>query len=159
MLAPRPTPKLEDHPLSAVHDCLFNLFAATLHIGGLSSSRNLRTRHAVVTGTHYTWAAMYSVGKFYYKVIFSLSTYVRICDSTAEIRISINSASEHARRHISWKTQNWWWNMVRTRRTTFLHLLQNGTEQRYPTFLCCVSPVISSIKTPKSRRSKNAASS
>jgi hypothetical protein len=40
--------------LSAVHDCLFNLFAATLHIGGRSSIRNLRTRHAVVTGTHYT---------------------------------------------------------------------------------------------------------
>jgi len=31
MSAPRPTPKLEDHPLSAVHDCLFNIFAATLH--------------------------------------------------------------------------------------------------------------------------------
>jgi hypothetical protein len=53
LLAPRPTPKLEDHPLSAVNDCLFNLFAATLHIGGRSSLRNLRTRHAVVTGTHY----------------------------------------------------------------------------------------------------------
>ena len=49
LLAPRPTPKLEDHPLSAVHDCLFNLFAATLLIGGRSSIRNLRTRHAVVT--------------------------------------------------------------------------------------------------------------
>ena len=54
LLAPRSTPKLEYHPLSAVHDCLFNLFAATLHIGGRSSIRNLRTRHAVVTGTHYT---------------------------------------------------------------------------------------------------------
>jgi len=54
LLAPRPTPKLEDHPLSTVHDCLFNLFAATLHKGGRSSIRNLRTRHAVVTGTHYT---------------------------------------------------------------------------------------------------------
>jgi hypothetical protein len=31
LLAPRPTPKLEDHPLSAVRDCLFNVFAATLH--------------------------------------------------------------------------------------------------------------------------------
>jgi hypothetical protein len=30
LLAPRPTPKLEDHPLSAIRDCLFNLFAATL---------------------------------------------------------------------------------------------------------------------------------
>jgi hypothetical protein len=26
LLAPRPTPKLEDHPLSAVHGCLFNTF-------------------------------------------------------------------------------------------------------------------------------------
>jgi len=55
LLAPRPTPKLEDHPSSAARDCLFNLFAATLHIGGCSSIRNLRTRHAVVTGTHFTW--------------------------------------------------------------------------------------------------------
>ena len=52
LLAPRPTPKLEDHPSSAVRDCLFNLFAATLLIGGRSSIRNLRTHHAVVTGTH-----------------------------------------------------------------------------------------------------------
>jgi len=44
LLASRPTPKLEDHPLSAVRDCLFNIFAATLHIGGRSSIRNLRTR-------------------------------------------------------------------------------------------------------------------
>ena len=51
MLAPHPTPKLEDHPVSAVHDCLFNLFTATLHIGNCPSIRNLRTRLAVVTGT------------------------------------------------------------------------------------------------------------
>jgi hypothetical protein len=30
LLAQRPTTKLEDHPLSAVRDCLFNIFAATL---------------------------------------------------------------------------------------------------------------------------------
>jgi hypothetical protein len=30
LLAPCPTPKLEDHLLSAVRDCLFNIFAATL---------------------------------------------------------------------------------------------------------------------------------
>jgi hypothetical protein len=52
LLAPRPTPMLEDHLSSAVRDCLFNLFAVTLRIGGLSSIRNLRKRHAVVTGTH-----------------------------------------------------------------------------------------------------------
>jgi hypothetical protein len=52
LLAPRPTPKPEDNSFSAVRNCLFNIFAATLHIGGRSSIRNLRTRHAVVTGTH-----------------------------------------------------------------------------------------------------------
>jgi hypothetical protein len=31
LLAPRPTPRLENHPLSGVRDCLFNVFAATLH--------------------------------------------------------------------------------------------------------------------------------
>ena len=38
--------------MSAVRDCLLDLFAAALHIGGRSSIRNLRTRHAMVTGTH-----------------------------------------------------------------------------------------------------------
>jgi hypothetical protein len=52
LLAPRPTSKLEDHPLSAILGCLFNIYAATLHIGGRFSIRNLRMRHAVVTGTH-----------------------------------------------------------------------------------------------------------
>ena len=52
LLAPRLTPKLEDHLSSAVRDCLFNLFAATHLIGGRSSVRNLRTRHAVVTRIH-----------------------------------------------------------------------------------------------------------
>jgi hypothetical protein len=50
LLAPRPTPKLENHPSSIVRDFLLNIFATTLHIGGRSSIRNLRTRHAVVTG-------------------------------------------------------------------------------------------------------------
>jgi hypothetical protein len=52
LLAPRPTPKLEDHPLSAVRDCLFYIFAAALYPGGRSSIRTLRTHHAVVRGTH-----------------------------------------------------------------------------------------------------------
>jgi len=54
-LAPRPTPKLENHPSSAVHDCLFTIFAATLHIGGHSYIHNLRMRHAVVTGANLSW--------------------------------------------------------------------------------------------------------
>jgi hypothetical protein len=52
LLKLRPTLKLEDHHLSAVRDCLFSIFANTLHIGGRSSIFNLRTRHAVATGTH-----------------------------------------------------------------------------------------------------------
>jgi hypothetical protein len=34
LLAPLSTPKLEDHPLSTVRDCLFNIFAATSIPGG-----------------------------------------------------------------------------------------------------------------------------
>jgi hypothetical protein len=41
--------------LSVVRYCLFIIFAATLHIGGRSSIRNLRTRLAVVTGTRLSW--------------------------------------------------------------------------------------------------------
>jgi len=51
LLVSRPTPKLEVHPFSALRDCLFNILAATLHIGGRSSNRNLRKRYALVTGT------------------------------------------------------------------------------------------------------------
>jgi hypothetical protein len=32
LVAVGPIPKLEGHPFSAVRDCLFNMFAATLHI-------------------------------------------------------------------------------------------------------------------------------
>jgi hypothetical protein len=59
LLAPSPTPKLEDHPLSADRNCLFNISADTLHIGGRPSIRNLRTRHAVVTGTHWSQTPTY----------------------------------------------------------------------------------------------------
>ena len=45
--APRPTPKLEGHSLSAVRDCLFSIFVAIFHIGNRSSIRNLRTRRWV----------------------------------------------------------------------------------------------------------------
>jgi len=52
-LAVRPTSMLEGHPLSNVRDCLFNVLAATLHIGGRFSIWNLGTSHAAVTGTHH----------------------------------------------------------------------------------------------------------
>jgi len=52
LLAPRPIPKLEDHSGSAVRYCLFSIFAGILYIGGSSYIRILRTRHAMLTGTH-----------------------------------------------------------------------------------------------------------
>jgi hypothetical protein len=33
LLAPRPTPKLEDHPLSALSDCFYNIYAGILQSG------------------------------------------------------------------------------------------------------------------------------
>jgi len=50
-----PNPQTEVPPLSAVRDCLFSTLAATLR----SSIRNLRTRHAVVTGTHLSFFYRY----------------------------------------------------------------------------------------------------
>jgi hypothetical protein len=50
VVSPRPTPKLEGHPLSAVRDCLFNIFAATSqYLETVSPTRNLRTRHVDAT--------------------------------------------------------------------------------------------------------------
>jgi len=48
----RRTPKLEDHPLSVVRDCLFNISAANIHIGGRFSLRDLRTCHVVKRETN-----------------------------------------------------------------------------------------------------------
>jgi hypothetical protein len=48
LLAPRPTPQLKDHPSSAPRDCYLPYLEA------VTSIRNLRTRHAVVTGAHLT---------------------------------------------------------------------------------------------------------
>jgi hypothetical protein len=48
LFALRPTPKLENHPLSVVGDCLFNIIAAILHIAGLLSIP--RMRYAVMKG-------------------------------------------------------------------------------------------------------------
>ena len=87
LLAPRPTPKLEDHPSSAVRDCLFNLFTVTLHIGGLSSTRNLRTRHAVVTGTNLLFTAHAFKGKCNVSMYLKC-TLVRTWQVTSSVRQS-----------------------------------------------------------------------
>jgi hypothetical protein len=56
VVCPTPNPKLEDHPLSAVHDCLFNIFAATLHIWRPSPpSATWGRAMPWWQGTHLTW--------------------------------------------------------------------------------------------------------
>jgi hypothetical protein len=48
VVSPKPNP--EDHPLSFVRGCIFNILAATLHSWRPPSIRNLMMRHAAVTG-------------------------------------------------------------------------------------------------------------
>jgi hypothetical protein len=58
LLTPRPSPIPEDRPLSAVHDCLFHIFAATLHIwtqSPLTASR----RRAMQRWEEVTWHGKY----------------------------------------------------------------------------------------------------
>jgi hypothetical protein len=44
-----PNPEVENHPLSTVSDCLFNIFAATLHIYRPHLHHNVRKCHTMVT--------------------------------------------------------------------------------------------------------------
>jgi hypothetical protein len=64
LLAPCPTPKLEEHSLSAVCDCLFNIFAAKLHIWRPSPpSRTWGRAMLWWQGTHLTWVQWNTVTK------------------------------------------------------------------------------------------------
>ena len=72
-----PPPQLEDHPLSAVRDCLFTIFAANLHIGGRSSIRNLRTRHVEETQNNlsHTYIPTYLFHYCYYVTTIIIVTF------------------------------------------------------------------------------------
>ena len=47
--------KLQEYLFSAIWDCLFNLFAVTLHVGGRSSICQPRTRYVRLKGTRLSW--------------------------------------------------------------------------------------------------------
>jgi hypothetical protein len=70
LLAPRPTPKLEDHPLSAVCDCLFNIFTATLYIRRQFLYPQLEDepchgdRHPLITDLHTTMIKIFVTQTF-----------------------------------------------------------------------------------------------
>jgi hypothetical protein len=61
LLGPRPTSKLEDHSLSAVRNCLFSMFAATLHIWSPSPSSATRgdgdphSAHSLLSCYTFSW--------------------------------------------------------------------------------------------------------
>jgi hypothetical protein len=76
LLAPRPTHKVDDHPLSAICDCLFDVFAATLHIGARSSSRNLRTRQAGLKVNHLSRSVYKQLDQKFLKHITNLIIYL-----------------------------------------------------------------------------------
>jgi hypothetical protein len=59
LLAPRSTPQLENHPLSAVRECLFNIFVATFHIWRPSPpSATWGGAMPWWQGTHVTWISL-----------------------------------------------------------------------------------------------------
>jgi hypothetical protein len=66
LLVPHPTLKLENHPLSAVHDCLFNIFTSTLHSCRLPPPST--TCECAMTwrqGTHLILMHSYYISKMY----------------------------------------------------------------------------------------------
>jgi hypothetical protein len=70
VVSPRPTPKLEDHPLSALRDCLFNIFAATLHIWRPSpASATWGRAMPWWQGTHLTWLWCHNVHNLITRII------------------------------------------------------------------------------------------
>jgi len=90
LLTPRPTPKLEDHPLSAGRECLFNIFAVTLHIGGRSSNRNLRTSYAVVTGNHLSRA---DTSPYMWSII--VKQHNKVCNTAYRHLLSKHATKQH----------------------------------------------------------------
>ena len=111
-----PTLKLENHPVSAVRDCLFNIFSATFQIGGRSSICNLRTRHAVVTGTHLSTRILtFQTGT----VCFPLFSVPLICSL---IITTLQTILPHCKRHFNTATEQRFSNLV--------HSLSKGTFSR-----------------------------
>jgi hypothetical protein len=73
---PTPSPMLQDHPLSAVRDCLLNTFAATLHTCRPSPPSATRGRAmSWWQGTHLKWMNFsFSDSRFSCYLIFLTST-------------------------------------------------------------------------------------
>jgi hypothetical protein len=70
LLATRPTTKLEDHPLSAVCDCLFKIFASTLYTWMASPPSATRGRAMPWwQETHLTWRLLLLLLLLYGRIV------------------------------------------------------------------------------------------
>jgi len=101
LLAARPTTKLEDHTLSDIRYSLFNIFQATLHTGGHSSIRNLRTRQAVMTGTHLPRLEIFTISKNFERLLQPTNLPIQGVFCTLSRRFRKTAESDNQRRHIS----------------------------------------------------------
>jgi hypothetical protein len=80
LLGPRPTTNLEDNPLSAVRNCLFSIFAATLHIWrACPPSAALGRAMPWWQGTHSTWITKKKIHHKTAQVLTSRFSCVHIC--------------------------------------------------------------------------------
>jgi hypothetical protein len=86
LLAPRPTPKLEYHFFSAVRGCLFMYSQLPQYLEVVSSIRNPRTRHAMVTRD----PPPYATYKIYLNVCYSFKVLPFVIP---EPRLNINSTA------------------------------------------------------------------
>lgn len=68
LLTPHPTPKLQDHPLLAVSDCLFNIFTATSISGGclLHLQSEDSTRHGDTDSDYFSTSGKYNYNFYSY---------------------------------------------------------------------------------------------
>jgi hypothetical protein len=103
LLTPRPTPKLKYHPLSAVHDYLFNIFTPTLHTWRVSpSSVTWGRAMSWWQGIHLTWSTVHLIAynqKISHIAVFIFSKHVNMmCCSFHQLTsppLPINSYRVH----------------------------------------------------------------
>jgi hypothetical protein len=85
LLPTLPKPKLEDYSLSAVRNCLFNIFATTLHIWSPSFICNLKIRCRGKSTTQYgTDCCVFTVNQ---SASVSLATATNSCSSSVDLLV------------------------------------------------------------------------
>jgi hypothetical protein len=91
----RPISKLEDHTLSDVRNCLFNIVLTTLHNGGHAFIRNLTTRQAVVTGTHLSRLEIFTISKNFELLLEPTNAFIQRVDCILSRRVRKIAESDY----------------------------------------------------------------